>query len=213
MTPADVIVDVRRLISDVDIPNRYSDADLLGFLNQTIKRMVVLRPDLFASVGDLTTTANSIVQTLPSDSYRLIEIYQVKNGNAITEVNREVMDQTYPAWVSDPAGVPYNYMRHVRHPNKYFLYPKPIANITLIGEYAKIPDDYAIDDAIVLPDAYFPSLVDGTVFLAESIDDEHVNSGRAKMFMDMFVESLGTGLQGRAITDTEEGGMNKGQVV
>jgi hypothetical protein len=213
MTPADVIAEARRLISDVDLPNRYSDTDLLGYINQIIKRMVILRPDLFASVGDISTEANSIVQTLPSDSYRLIEIYQVKNGNAITEVNREVLDQTYPAWVSDPAGVPYNYMRHVRHPNKYFLYPKPVANITLIGEYAKIPSDYAIDATIDLPEAYFPSLVDGTVFLAESIDDEHVNSGRAKMFMDMFVESLGTGLQGRPITDTEESGMSKGQVI
>jgi len=213
MTPANVIAEVRRLISDVDLPNRYSDTDLLGYINQIIKRMVILRPDLFATVGDISTVANSIVQTLPSDSYRLIEIYQVKNGNAITEVNREVLDQTYPAWVSDPAGVPYNFMRHVRNPNKYFLYPKPVANITLIGEYAKIPSDYAIGDTIDLPEAYFPSLVDGTVFLAESIDDEHVNSGRAKLFMDMFVESLGTGLQGRPLTDTEESGMSKGQVV
>ena len=213
MTPANVIAEVRRLISDVDLPNRYSDTDLLGYINQIIKRMVILRPDLFATVGDISTVANSIVQTLPSDSYRLIEIYQVKNGNAITEVNREVLDQTYPAWVSDPAGVPYNFMRHVRNPNKYFLYPKPVANITLIGEYAKIPSDYAIGDTIDLPEAYFPSLVDGTVFLAESIDDEHVSSGRAKLFMDMFVESLGTGLQGRPLTDTEESGMSKGQVV
>ena len=39
-------------------------------------------------------------------------------------------------------------------------------------------------NSIPLPDSYLPVLVDGMTWLAESIDDEHVNSQRAKMFMD-----------------------------
>jgi hypothetical protein len=55
--------------------------------------------------------------------------------------------------------------------------------------------------------------VDGVIFLAESIDNEHVNSGRAKLFQESFVQSLGVSLQSRAITDTESGGLDPKQVI
>lgn len=214
MTPQDVITEVRRLIQDEVSPYRYTDTVLLGFVNQILKRMALLRPDLFAFIGDISTTANEVLQTLPSDSIRLVEIYRVKNGSAMTEVSRETLDQSTPDWVAETAGVPVNYVRHVRNPNKFFLYPPPATGTTLVGEYVQAPTDYGLTDAIsVLPDAYFATLVDGVVYLAESVDNEHVNSGRAKLFFDSFTQSLGVALQSRALTDTESGGMDPKQVI
>lgn len=214
MTPAEVIVEVRRLLSDTLAPQRYSDTVLLGFVNQTIKRMAILRPDLFAVIGNISTTANTVLQSMPSDSIRLMEIFQVLNGNAVTEVSRDTFDQTYPNWVSETPGTPVNFMRHVRNPNKFFVYPRPISGITLVGEYAQSPADYDVGDTILLlPDAYFPTIVDGTVFLAESIDDESVSSGRAKLYQDSFTQSLGVALQSRTVTDSEEGGLDPKQVI
>lgn len=215
MTPNEVITEVRRLIQDTRVgAYRYSDASLLGYVNQTLKRMVVLRPDLFMTVGELTTTPNTVVQSLPSGAYRLSEIFSVKDGNAVIEVNRDMLDQSAPGWVSEAAGTPVNFARHVRNPTKYFLYPRPTTGIVLIGEYVATPPNYTADQTIaVLPDTYFPTLVDGTIFLAESEDNEHVNSGRAKLFQDSFTQSLGVGLQTRAVTDTEEGGQDPAQVI
>jgi hypothetical protein len=214
MTPNEVITEVRRLIQDTKVPYRYSDAVMLGFVNQTLKKMVVLRPDLFAVIGDFATTTGSVLQNCPADSTRLIEVFQVKGGNAITEVTRRVLDQTSPSWVSDPPGAPVNFMRHVRNPNRFFVYPAPVAGTVLVGEYAQTPPDYTLDQEVTFPtDAYFPVVVDGTVFLAESIDNEHVNSNRAKLFQDAFVQALGVGLQSRTVTDTEEGGLDPRQVI
>lgn len=214
MTPNEVITEVRRLTNDVRSTVRNSDAVLLGFVNQTIKRMVVLRPDLFGSIEEIPTTAGTVLQTMPSDSMRLVEIFQVKNGNAVTEASRETLDQNCPTWQTDDADYPVNFMRHVRNPNKYFLYPKPLSGVVLIGEYVKVPADYTIDASITaLPAAYFPSLVDGTVYLVSSVDNEHVNSGRAKLFQDSFIQSLGVGLQSRGVTDTEQGGLEPKQVI
>lgn len=214
MTPNEVITEVRRLIQDTKAPFRYSDAVMLGFVNQTLKKMVVLRPDLFAVIGDFATTAGSVLQDCPSDSTRLIEVFQVKGGSAITEVTRRVLDQTSPTWVSDPPGAPVNFMRHVRNPNRFFVYPAPVAGTVLVGEYAQTPPDYTLNQEVTFPtDAYFPVVVDGTVFLAESIDNEHVNSNRAKLFQDAFVQALGVGLQSRTVTDTEEGGLDPRQVI
>lgn len=196
------------------MPYRYSDTLMLGWVNQTLKRMAVLRPDLFSFIGDIPTTADTVLQSCPSDSLRLVEIFQIKNGDAVTEVNRDVLDQMYPNWVNEAAGTPVNFMRHVRSPNKFFLYPRPTTDIVLVGEYAQVPPTYTINQTIAsLPDAYLPVAVDGVVFLAESVDNEHVNSGRAKLFQDSFNQTLAAGLQVRNITDTEEGGMDPRQVI
>jgi len=214
MTPSTIIAEVRTLIQDTKAPFRYSDSVLLGFVNQTLQRMAVLRPDLFSEIADLPTTPNVVLQSLPPGSVRLVEIYQVKNGNVVTEVNRDMLDRSTPSWVSDPAGTPVNYVRHPRNPYKFFVYPRPAPGVVLIAEYAKTPPTYTLAQTItVLPEAYFPVIVDGTVFLAESIDNEYVNSGRAKLFQDAFTQALGVGLQSRTITDTEASGQDPREVV
>lgn len=214
MTPNEVITEVRRLIQDTKTPYRYSDPVLLGFVNQTLKRMVMLRPDLFAVIGDFSTTTNTVLQNCPADSIRLIEIFQVKDGNAILEVNRDTLDRTAPNWQNEAAGQPVNFMRHVRNPNRFFVYPRPASGVVLVGEYAQTPPTYTLSQTVTYPiDAYFPTVVDGVVFMAESIDNEHVNSGRAKLFQDSFVQGLGVSLQSRTITDTEAGGQDPKQVI
>jgi hypothetical protein len=213
MTPSEVIAEARRLIQDTKAPYRYSDVVMLGFVNQTIKRMVLLRPDLFSTIGDIPLTAATVLQDCPAGAVRLMEIFQVKGGDAVTEVSRRTLDQTYPGWVSEPPDKPVNFMRHVRNPTQFFVYPRPATGTILIGEYVIPPDDYTIDQTIDLPEAYFTTLVDGTVFLSESVDNEHVTSGRAKLYQDSFVQSLGVGLQSRTITDFESGGLDPKEVI
>jgi len=157
MTPAEVITEVRRLIQDTRTPYRYSDAVLLGFVNQTLKKMVIIRPDLFSIIGEIPTTPNTVIQSLPSDAMRLVEIFAVKNSNAVLEVTRDTLDQTTPGWLTEPPDIPVNYMRHVRNPYRYFLYPAPYANVVLLAEYAQTPPDYNLNDEIaLLRDAYLP---------------------------------------------------------
>jgi hypothetical protein len=214
MTPNEVITEVRRIIQDTREPYRYSDAVLLGFVNQTLKRMVMLRPDLFAVIGDFTTAAGTVLQNCPADSTRLIEIFQVKNGNAVTEVSRSTLDRTVPGWLNETPGQPVNFMRHVRNPNRFFVYPAPAAGVVLVGEYAQTPPDYTINQEVTFPtDTYFPAVIDGTVFLAESIDNEHVSSGRAKLFQESFVQALGVSLQSRTLTDTPSAGLDPKEVI
>jgi hypothetical protein len=214
MTPADIITQARVLVQDTRAPYRYSDTLMLGWVNQTLKRMVVLRPDLFSVIEDIPTVANEVLQSCPADSMRLVEVFQVKGGNAITETNRESLDRVHPSWANDPAGMPVNFMRHVRSPNRFFVYPRPVEGTILVAEYVQGPVANTINQTIeTLTDVYLPVVVDGVVFFAESVDNEHVNSGRAKLFQDSFNQVLATGLQTRTVTDTEEGGLNPKQVV
>jgi hypothetical protein len=214
VTLGEVITETRRILQDLNQPLRYSEPLLLGFANQALKRMAVLRPDLFAVITDFSTVAGQVLQTAPADSLRVMEVFQVKDGQGVTEVSRKAMDETYPTWINDPAGPTVNWMRHVRNNNRFFIYPKAPDGQILVIEYAQSPREYTINEQIdLLPEAYFPVLVDGTVFLAESVDNEHVNSNRAQLFQQSFTQALGVSVQSRAITDTEEGGLPPEQVI
>ena len=120
----DVITEARRILQDTVSPQRYSDSVMLGFANQALKRIAVLRPDLFAIIADIPTTQNEVVQSMPADSIRLLEIYSVKGGDGVIETNREILDQSLPTWMNTTAGPAINFMRHVRNANKFFIYPK-----------------------------------------------------------------------------------------
>jgi len=61
----DVITEARRILQDTLSPQRYSDTVLLGFANQALKRIAVLRPDLFAIIAEIPTTINTVVQSMP----------------------------------------------------------------------------------------------------------------------------------------------------
>lgn len=217
MKLVEVIAETRRMLQDTSTDpalQRYSDAVLLGFANQTLKRIAILRPDLFAYMGEITCTAGTVIQSAPVDSIRIMEVFRVKDGASIRETNREILDQTYPDWANEDPAPCVNWMRHVRNTNRFFIYPPSPVGQILVAEYAQTPRTYEADEDIeLLSDAYFPVVVDGTVFMAESIDNEHVNSNRAKLFQDSFMQALATAFQARPVTDTENSGLQKGEVV
>ncbi|MEN6644309.1 MAG: DUF6682 family protein [Armatimonadia bacterium] len=210
MTPADIIAECRRLLNDTVEPYRYSTTMLLGYVNQALKRTAVLRPDLFGKVVDIATTPNSSIQDLPADAHRLLDIFQIKDGTTVTETDRETLSRYSPSWMTE-TGTPVNFMRHPRNPTKFFLYPRPGNGVVLVGEYASAPADVAVDAAILQPAAsFFGALVDCVMFLASSVDDEHVNSGRSKIFLDSFTQQLGVSLENRPLTDTKQAGLRPG---
>ena len=203
----DIVTAVRRIIQDETVTFRYSDTFFLALCNQGVKRIQLLRPDLFSFIGTVDCVENAVIQSAPSDSLRIIECYSIVGGTGLVEADREVLDQTIPTWVNTTAGAAINWMRHVRNPNKFFIYPKAPANQTLTVEYSQVPPTYAGDATVtLLPDAYVPALIDVVVFLAESIDNEHVTNGRAKMYMDLFMSELGATTASLPVTDTENAG-------
>jgi hypothetical protein len=217
MTPADIIADVRRLAQDSGLlrtSDSYSAAALLGFVNQVVRQTAVLRPDLFTLIADIPTAPQSAEQTMPADSARLVNIFAVKDGNAITEVSREAMDQSYPQWRGDPAGNPVNFMRHIRNPNRYFLYPRPAADVVLVGEYVQSPPVYTLNQPIaLLPDSFQPVMVSGVLMLVAGVENSTESAERFKQYQEAYSQSLSTNFQSRAVTDTKDSGLDPRQVI
>ena len=96
--------------------------------------------------------------------------------------------------------------RHPKSPNRFFFTPAPRAGAELRVEYSKIPaaiaPDYnettLIED---LTDGYLTTMIHCVVWLAESVDDPEVVSGRAEMFRQSFMQSLTGEAQARQIVD------------
>lgn len=203
----DIIVTVRRLIQDETTAYRYSNDFLLDLCNQGLKRIQLMRPDLFAYVGTVSCSQGEVSQSAPSDSLRIIEVYSIVGGGGLVEANREVLDQTLPSWMNDAEAAAVNWMRNVRNPNKFFIYPQAPAAQVLTVEYSQVPPTYNGSTTVtLLADAYIPALVDIVVFLAESIDNEHVSNGRAKMYKDLFMSEMGASVATLPVTDTETAG-------
>lgn len=207
MTPQEVITQARSLINDDNalMPERFSDTTLLSFVNDAVKRASVVRPDLFIVATDITPTADQVEQELASSVTRIVELHRVVGGGAIGEIDKETLDRSYPNWPLDASGTPVNWMRHPRNPRRYYLYPRPETGTQIKAEYVQVPGNYALGDTIGMPDSYKTALVDCVVYLAEVVDNEHVETQRAKEFFNSFMQALGADMAQRKLIDSEDG--------
>ena len=206
-TVAEVITEVRDLVSDSMAPYRYSDDFLVRKVNQAVRRACVLRPDLFTTHASITLAIGAL-QSAPADSMRLMDVTTI-GGIATKEISQDTLDLMFPSWPSDATATSTasNWMRYPRDPNRFYVYPAPVAlgaSATIV--YAKSPATLAIDGAVPLPDAFMPCIIDGTGWLVEAVDAEYSETSRAKAFETSFREALTTGISGRPLTDTESGG-------
>jgi len=212
-TTDDVITEVREAVQDTDATyQRYSDAFLLRKLNQAMRRLALLRPDLFTTLATITCV-NGTTQTAPTDSIRIVDVASNTDGDAVKEIQAETLDLMFPAWGNEAPGPAKNWVRYVRDPNRFYVYPPASTADTLELLYAKSPATLTAGAAVVMQDAYFPVVVDCTAWLVESVDAESVATGRARMLKDSFVEMLSGSLQARTLTDVDTAGMNKKEVL
>lgn len=210
-TVGDVLLEVREQMLDAKLPYRYTDEFIVRKINQTLRRAAIKRPDLFVKFAPLACAAG-ILQSCPTDSIRLMDVVNDAAGNALKEINQDTLDLTASAWGTSAEAVPINWMRFARDPNRFYVYPPALASTVLNIVYAASPAKLVSSDAVPLPDAYEPAIIDGTMWLAESQDAEHVESGRAKQFMDSFNEQLSAGLMARALTDADGAGQPEKKV-
>lgn len=203
---SDIVTEVRFLVQDENIPYRNADDRIVRVVNQVLRRIIVMRPDIFAAIVNITAVAG-FLQSIPADGLRIIDV--LGDGtlfNQAKEINVDVLDIMLPSWPQTTGGPPVNWVRIPRTPTKFYVYPPAIAGSIIEISYAQVPAKLASTDLVPIQDAYFAALIDGCVWILESLDSETVESGRAKMYQDSFMQALATGLQARKITDTAGAG-------
>lgn len=178
----------RGILNDRDASGyRYSPEDLLKYANDALDALCEVAPQFFHTDGELECTPNAVLQQVPYDNaLALVNIIGIKNGPAITPVDRRILDQFHPGWMTDPAGPAKHFIPIPDEPMRFMVCPKAPAGQKLNIIYVKVPESYAADQDTGLPTTLESAVVDYIVGRAESRNDESVNTNRAAQAMANF---------------------------
>jgi hypothetical protein len=194
MTPQDIITSARYIINDTSTSSpRQSDTELLAYVNDGLRETVILRPELYFTVGDYLCITGQCEQTVSFvDAVALVEVLCIHGGRAITAFDFMSMSTFNPGWRTDTAGDATQYVKFANDPLKFFIYPQAPATTQILDvRYVRNPTVVGLTDGIYdLPVTYQPALVDYLVYRAESKDSESVLSQRAGAFQQSFVAKM-----------------------
>lgn len=177
---------------------RWTQAELLNYLNDAQRQVVLFRPDANAS-NEVFTCANSAKQSLPPAGIRLINVLRNTGARSITKVDRSILDVQLPTWYETAAsadGVKH-YVYDALDPKNFYLFPKPALNHQIDIIYAKSPVDIVISNfttdtqVIGIDDIYANAIMDYMMYRAYQKDSEFANLNRAAVYYQSFTTSLG----------------------
>lgn len=172
---------VRR--TDLNDPNKvvWSDPVLLGFFNDALRALIVVRPDASA-VTEAVKLQPGTRQVIPAGGLRLIGIHRNMGtngqtpGRAIRLGDLQMQDDTNPVWHSEYGTPVYEYFYDPLLPHEFFVSPGAPATPEAWIEvsYARTPPEVTDAAGTDLPvDAsYAPALHEWMVYRAWGGDDE-----------------------------------------
>jgi hypothetical protein len=196
-TYADAITGAHTVLNDV-ARARYTDANTFLYAQDAVREIAMLRPDLFVTTTNIACVAGTR-QSLGADGLYVIDVIGVVGGRAVTKADLKTLARYNPNWQNDDAGECENwfplYDDQTKRPQPQFIiYPPASVGQVLTVQHAYDPlatPPSAASETVPLPDQLKPAVEAYIVFRAESVDDEHVNSGRAAQFYTSFQTILG----------------------
>lgn len=203
LTPNNLFDRVRDLIQDVG-KVRWTDNELINYLNDGRRDLAAARPDLFSETADLTLVVGT-KQSVPSDGTRFVDAIRNVSaagviGRSVRLVERELLDAQLPDWHAEPsAGTVKHFMYDEREPKTFYVYPPAVAGNKLTIVYSKAPVDIVSGDlnstsVLAKEDIFASALIDYIVYRCLSKDAEFAgNAQRAVMHYQAFANVVGIG--------------------
>lgn len=197
-TVASVLTRVRTLLQDTG-SDRWSDSELVGYLNDAQRTLVVARPDAGA-VTQTVATVQGARQTIPTDSMVLIDVPRNGTGRkrAIRKAELQVLDAVARDWQSGAEAVEFvNFMHDMREPNVFYLYPPSKATGGSVEiTTSKYPVAATIGGDITVADQWVTPIGDYVLAQAYAKDAEFGgNAALSAAYLAAFNNALGVQLQ------------------
>jgi hypothetical protein len=179
-----------------DIGNtRWTRAELLDWLNQGQKQIVVMSPSATNKVSVVQLVAGTR-QNIPSDGWTLLELirYMGTNGStpgrAIRVTSRELIDSFNPTWhAAAKSAVPKHYIFDQQDQTVFYVYPPNNGQGYVQINYAPVPPMITSESTVIsISDTFEPVLLDYILYRACSKDAEYapglqLASGYLQTFM------------------------------
>lgn len=176
-----------------------SDTELLGWLNDGQREVMVYKPNAYVKNVALRLAAGT-KQSLPADGVQLIDV--VRNmgsngttpGRAVRIVMREILDAQVPNWhAATPSAEVKHYTFMMLDPKSFYVYPPQPAAGQGYAEvvYGATPTDATFTGPITLDDIYQNALVDYILYRAYSKDTEYAaDQNRAAVHQNAYIAAL-----------------------
>ena len=203
---ASTLIGNARLVLQDAAAVRWTDAELLGWLNEGQRQTVIVKPDASSTVATMVLAAGT-KQAIPSTWLRLLD--GVRNmgttgaapGKVVTLVPRHVLDAENRDWHTAKENA---VIRHLvydeRTPRIFYTHPPAKAGTYIEASYSIAPTDVAlVSNAIALDDIYAAPLTDWIIYRAWLKDAEYASDPqRAQWHYRAFFEALGIKVQNDA---------------
>lgn len=195
---SDIVSAARIVLQDADAV-RWSNTELLGYLNEGQAAIVVLKPTAYVKVVPHQLVAGTR-QPLPADGEQLIDVPRNMGTNGTTPgrviriTERAQLDAADPAWHTATAdNVVVNYTYELNDPKHFMVYPpQPTSGrgqVELV--YGAVPPAAALGEAIALADSYRGALLDYVLSRAYAKDSEHTAaSGKPLAHRNAFIAAV-----------------------
>lgn len=224
LTGANILSRVEDILQDTGNV-RWSEAELLRYLNDGQRAVVNVRPEAAADHSNVQLVTGT-EQTIPDVALRLIKVVRNMSAaggsatgkRAIRLVNRTILDSQEPDW-HDPTvtgGAVHgttvkHYVFDEDDPRKYYVYPGVSGNAYVEIVTARNPTDLANTSAtLYIDDIYANPIVDFVLYRAFLKDAEFAgNAERSGMHYQLFTASLGVGGQAQFTLSPNQDGVQQ----
>ena len=198
VTVASVISKIQTILQDTT-GIRWPDAELLGWINDGQREIVLYKPNAYVKNIPIKLTSGT-KQSLPADGVQLIDVTRnmgvngATPGRVIRITMREILDSQVPNWhASTPALEVQHYTFSVFDPKNFYVYPpQPAASQSYVETiYGAVPPDCVMGGLITVDDIYQGVLIDFSLHRAYSKDIEFAaDQNRAATHQTAYLAAL-----------------------
>lgn len=178
---------------------RWTRAELLGWLNDGMRQIVLMQPNATNTVVARQLSAGTR-QAIPTDGWLLLNV--VRNmgtngttpGRAVRPISRELLNAFNPDWHTDTASaVTKNFIYDAADQTHFFVYPPSNGLGYVEINYSKQPVDLTSESQVIpIFDVYQGALVDYMLYRACSKDAEYAPGLQlASAYASTFMAAVG----------------------
>lgn len=197
-TSNEIINDVNNALNDPGYI-KWPKLELLDYLNDAQKAIVLRRPDAYTADVDNFTAVAGTKQTIPADGFRIIDVPRNSTGKPVKgPYDRDILDKNIPNWHSENTATEAEvYIYDERNPKTFYLHPGVAAGTQLTIVYSKAPTviDMAANDAdatIGLDDIYKNAIYEYILYRCYGKDAEYAaDPNKSQMHMNAFSSEIG----------------------
>lgn len=189
----------------------WSDAELLGYLNEAIRSVCLLKPDAYTRREYIAMTSGS-KQTLPDGGIAIFDLYENEaSGRAVTLADRGLIDHQNRFWPAATYEIDVqNWAADPRDPRRFDVTPPNNGYGSVGALFAAVPTELAsLGDEIALQEIYEQPMKVFVLAKAYSKNTKRQDLTKSAALMQEFRGLLGVKTQNQmALAPTPARSMN-----